>query len=217
MKTLHFITLTLFIILVAIFFAACHKDNTPEHSGSVDQVPNSTGDYWKYSIQSSTGENKGFLEVRIIKKGTLTDGRTVTTWIYSYPQLIDTVYKVLNGNSFEEYRIFPKTTEYNYPVMRYIFPLVTGMKWAVNSSLASDSVKVVSDKTVTVPVGTYDHTMQLDLAGSHMIGNYWNNSKYWFTPNIGIIRMEYSVFNLGPDERNGIYELVDFSFKIHTR
>lgn len=213
MKTLPIKLLAGFVILISIFLTSCHKNDGPHSSGSSDQVPNSTGDYWKYSIQSSTGENKGYLEVRIIKTGSLADGRSVTTWVYSYPSFTDTIYKVLSNNTLEEYSIFPDITTDNFPVMRYIFPLETGMKWAINTTLASDSVEVVADTTIKVPAGSFNHSMKLDFTGSRFIGNYWNNSQYWVTSHIGIVRMNYVIYNLGPDQHNGIYELVEYRLK----
>ena len=206
-------TLASLLLILSIFFASCSKDDSPKNTGSADQVPNSSGDYWKYSVKSSTGESKGFLEVRIVKNGTLADGRPVTTWIYSFPTFTDTVYKIPSATSLEEYKVFPSTPGDSFPDMRYIFPLKTGMQWAINSTQATDSVKVSAESTITVPAGSFDQSMQLDLIGTHLIGNYQNNSKFWFTPHIGIIRMEYSILNLGPDQRNGIYELMEYRLK----
>ena len=203
----------LILFLVSVFMVSCRKEEVPENTMSADQVPNSPGDYWKYSIKSFTGEKKGFLEVRIIKKDTLPDGRPVTTWIYSYPEFTDTIYKVRSDTSFEEYTIFPTTTGDSNPVMRYIFPLEPGMKWAINSTQYTDSVKVMSETTVTVPAGLFDHSMELGFIATHHIGNYWNSSLYWFTPHIGISRMEYAVYSLGFDEHYGIYELLEYRLK----
>jgi len=213
MKPLPLTIFASLTILLSVTFASCHKDEDKKNTASAELVPNSPGCYWKYSIKSAAAENNGFLEVRIIKKATLTDGRPVTTWVYSYPQFTDTIYKVSNATSLEEYLVYPDKPGDSYPVMRYVFPLETGMKWAVNSTLATDSVKVVNDTTIGVAAGSFAHSIQLDIVGSHNIGNYLNNSQYWFTSNIGIVRLEYNVFNLGPDKRNGIYELVEYRLK----
>ena len=201
------------LILFTMLFASCKKDKSSENTGSSTQVPNSPGDYWKYSIKSFTGEQKGVLEVSIINKKILSNGRVVTTWIYSYPEFTDTVYKVLTGSSLLEYRKFPEITEINYPFMRYDFPLDPGRKWAINSPPYTDSVRVLKDTTINVPAGSFDNTAKLDFIGSHYIGNYYNRSLYWFTPNVGITRMNYAVFNLGFDKYYGIYELLEYRLK----
>jgi hypothetical protein len=208
-------TIISFLILLTISVCSCKKDkdNVREIFYSSDQVPNSTGDYWKYNVKSLTGEQIGYLEVRIIKKVVLPDGRQVTTWIYSYPSFTDTVYKVLSDTTLEEFSEFPVLKGDNYPDMLYKFPMVPGMKWAINRTLVSDSVRVASDTVVTVPVGTFEHSMRLDFISTHVIINYLNSSRFWVTPHVGNTRMEYKVYNLGPDRHNGIYELVDFELR----
>lgn len=206
--------LTWFSIFVLFVIVSCSKDEVPENIISSEQVPNSIGDYWKYSIHSFTGEPNGFLEVRVIKEQILPDGRIATSYAYSYPEFTDTIYKVFNRNTLEEYRWFPKRSDEFYAVMRYIFPLKAGMKWAISPSAYSDSVVVVAaDTNVTVPAGSFDHTVQLDFIATHFIGNYWNNSHYWFSPGVGIVRMEHAVYSMGYDEYYGIYELVEFRLK----
>ncbi len=200
-----------FLILCSAVFVSCSKDETLPNTISSKQVPDSAGDYWKYSIQSANGEQQGFLEVRIIKRDSLPDGRPVSTWIYSYPQFTDTVYKVLTDTSLEEYAVFPGTTTYNSPNMRYVFPLETGNKWAISPSIFADSVEVASEVTIQTPAGQFEHAFQLNMIGTRHIGNYWNNSQYWVTPYIGITRMVYIVYNLGPDIHNGTYDLVEYS------
>lgn len=204
-------TFSYLIIFLSVIITSCNKDKTPENTLSAAEVPNSVGDYWKYNIKSSTGEQKGFLEVRVIKKGTLPDGRPVSTWVYSYPNFTDTIYKISSDTSLEEYTVFPATAGNNYPLMRYVFPLKPGMKWII--APFADSINVVSEITVMVPAGSFAHSMQLNFIATRHIGNYWNNSRYWFSPHIGIIRMENVVYNLGPDKHNGIYELVEYKLK----
>ena len=206
-------TFSYLIIFLSVMIASCGKDKTPENTLSAAEVPNSVGDYWKYNIKSSTGEQKGFLEVRVIKKGTLPDGRPVSTWVYLYPNFTDTIYKISSDTSLEEYTVFPATSGNNYPVMRYVFPAIPGMKWAISSAPPTDSVEVITDTTIIVPAGTMAHSLQLNIIGAGNIGNYWNNSRYWFTPHIGIARMENALFNLGPDKHNGIYELLEYRLK----
>lgn len=201
------------LILCSVFMISCHKDLLPANHISNDQVPDATGDYWKYSIQSFTGEKKGFLKVQVIKKTALPDGREVATWIYSYPDFTDTIYKIWSDSSLEEYTLFPDKINDPYPVMRYVFPLVPGLKWVINPTIFSDSVEVVADTTVNVPAGSFNHSKQLNFIGTHHIGNYWNKSRYWFTPYIGITRMESVVYNLGYDYHYGIYQLVEYQLK----
>lgn len=203
-------TFCAFLILCSVVFVSCSKDEILPNTISSKQVPDSTGDFWKYSIHSANGEQQGFLEVRIIKRSILPDGRPVTTWIYSYPQFTDTVYKVLADTSLEEYAIFPGITSYDFPIMRYVFPLETGNKWAISPSLYTDSVEVASEVTIQTPAGPFGHTFQLNMIGTRHIGNYWNNSQYWVTPYIGITRMVYIVYNLGSDIHNGTYDLVEY-------
>jgi hypothetical protein len=201
-----------FLVVFSVFIASCCKDEVAKDISYTDQVPNSVGDYWKYSIKSSTGEFKGFLEVNITKKNTLSDGRTVTTWIYTYPEFTNTVYKILSDTSLEEFIDFPAANRSDHPAMRYMFPLIPGNKWVIHEF--ADSVKVVSDTTLTVPAGSFDHSFKLNFIASHFIINYWNTSNYWFTPHIGISRMDRWVYNLGVgDFSNGIYELVEYKLK----
>jgi len=206
-------TLLLTSFILALFFLSCRKDESKSNSASSDPIPNLVGDYWKYDIHSSNGDMIGNLEVRIISQHSLPNGRLVTSWVYAYPEFTDTLYKVLSDSSFDEYMYDPAIDGRILPQMRYALPMVVGFKYAVNPELYSDSVSVVSESSVTVPAGTFDHTIEHDFIGTHYIGNYWNNSRYWFTPNIGNTRMEISVFNLGPDIRNGIYELTEYRLK----
>jgi hypothetical protein len=97
--------------------------------------------------------------------------------------------------------------------MRYVFPLDPGRKWAINQPPYTDSVRVLKDTTINVPAGSFDNTAKLGFIGSHYIGNYYNRSLYWFTPNVGITRMDYAVFNLGYDKYYGIYELLEYRLK----
>jgi hypothetical protein len=173
--------------------------------------PNSTGDYWEYKIQSFEGEQLGFLEVRVIEESVMPNGDSVAMWIYSYPEFTDTVYKLSVGNTIEEYMKY--SLEDSYRRMRYVFPIQTGMKWAISTSPYTDSVNVVSETTMTVPAGSFDHSLQLDFIPTHNIGNYFNHSHYWFTLNVGITRMEYAVYSLGFDHYYGIYDLVEFRLK----
>jgi hypothetical protein len=208
MKTSAFL-----LILLTMLFVSCRKDKSSENTGTSDQFPNSPGDYWKYSIKSLTGEQKGVLEVSIINKKILSNGKVVTTWIYSYPEFTDTVYKVMTNSSLTEYHKFPEITEDNYPFMRYDFPLDPGRKWAIYPSPYTDSVRVLKDTTINVPAGSFDNTAKLDFISTHSIVNYNNASLYWFTPYVGITRMKYAVYNLGFDEYSGIYELQEYRLK----
>jgi len=202
--------LSIFILVVIV---SCSKDNVPENTISSDQVPNSIGDYWKYSIHSFNGDPRGFLEVRVIKKLILPDGRSATSYTYSYPEFTDTIYKVFNGEILEEYKRYPGTTDKLYTVMRYIFPMEKGMKWAITPSIYSDSVVVVADTAITVPAGSFEHVAQLGFVPTHLVGNYWNQSHYWFSPHVGIVRMEHAVYNMGYDEYYGVYDLMEFRLK----
>jgi hypothetical protein len=202
----------LFLILVLIIGCSKDKDNNP-NSSSFDNIPNSVGDYWKYHILSSNGESLGYLDVQIISRTLLPNGNPLTTWVYAYPSFTDTIYKVLSDTSFDEYASYPVSNERTIQVMRYELPMNVGNKYAINPSVYADSVKVVSDSILTVPAGSFDHSLKHDFIGTHYIGNYWNNSVYWFTPTIGNTKFLISVFNLGPDKHNGIYELVEYRLK----
>jgi len=208
MKILAWLAVFLLAVLVS-----CTKDEVPGNTFSDTVSPNSVGDYWKYSIHSFTGEKKGFLEVNVIRKVSLPDGRSVATWIYSYPDFTDTVYKILSDTSLEEYRSFPITPGIPEPSMRYVFPMDPGNKWAISPSQYSDSVVVKADTTISVPAGLFVHSKRLDFIPTHFIGNYWNSSHFWITANVGIIRMEYAVYSMGYDEHYGVYELLEFRLK----
>jgi hypothetical protein len=201
-------TLAKILVLIVVLTTSCRKDKVSEDNGSADQIPNSSGDYWKYKIQTLDGEQNGFLEVKIIRKSILPDGRCLTTWIYSYPEFTDTVYKVLSDTTFEEYNSYPFTSEEIFPSMRYVFPLEPEMKWLI--SPYADSVEVMKDTTLNLAAGSFDHTLQMNLIRARFIGNYFNHTQYWFTPHVGITRFKYNVFILGPDKHNGIYELFEY-------
>lgn len=203
----------LFITLLSVLLVACNKDEYAENAKSSNEFPDSPGDYWKYGIYSLTGRSEGILMVRVISKSVLPFGQSVSTWVYTYPGFTDTVYMLTDGSNIEEYNHFPGLTENNVPIMRYNFPLETGKKWAISNSLSSDSVLVNSETSVSVPAGSFSDSWQLDFIGTRYIGNYRNNSLYWFTPNIGITRMLFSVISLSADKRNGTYELLEYHLK----
>jgi hypothetical protein len=205
------VKLMLISLSIFILIGSCKKDDGKAiNQPSSFNIPNTVGDYWKYSMLSATGAQEGILEVRVIAKNMMPNGDSVTTWVYAYPTFTDTVFKVLTDTSFDEYTSDPSLNEDYFRDMRYALPMVVGNQYALFPNLYSDSVKVVSDSVLTVPAGRFEHTIQHDFIGTHYIGNYWNNSQYWFTPNIGETRMEKALFNLGPDEHNGIYELLEY-------
>ena len=73
-----------FLILLLVYIASCLKDDVPGNTISDDQVVNTSGNYWKNSVKSSAEEQKKLPEMMAIKKS-VSDGRPVTNWIYSYP------------------------------------------------------------------------------------------------------------------------------------
>jgi hypothetical protein len=204
--------LTLFVFILSIVLISCRKEQYQPNSASQYPIPNSVGDYWKYSIQTPNGNPAGYLEVGVIAKTTLPNGNPVTTWVYTYPAFTDTIYKVLSDTSFSEYYNNPILND-SYSWMRYQLPIAVGNQYSIDPSIYSDSVIVVSDSLLTVSAGTFKHAIEHDIVGSHYIGNYFNHSRYWFTPNIGNTRMEIVIYNLRPDVHNGIYELVEYRLK----
>jgi hypothetical protein len=206
-------TLAKILVLIVVLTTSCRKDKVSENNGSADQIPNSSGDYWKYNIKSLEGEPKGFLEVKIINK-IIYKGSRITTWLYSYPEFTDTVYKILSDSSFNEYSTYPAIPSESNPFMRYVLPMEPGMKWCIGTTPFSDSIKVVKDTTLYVPAGVFIHSVQLDLIASHYLINYWNGSQYWFTPHLGITRMKIARYTLGlGDQNNGIYELEEYKLR----
>jgi hypothetical protein len=201
------------LFLISVLITSCSKDETPANTGSASVVPNSSGDYWKYTIKSLEGEQKGFLEVKIINEIIYKDSR-ITTWLYTYPEFTDTVYKVLTDSTFNEYSALPTIPAESFPFMRYVLPMIPGMKWSIGTTSISDSINVVKDTTLNVPAGKFGHTVQLDRIASHFLINYWNESQYWVTPHFGVTRMKIAFYTLGVgDKRNGIYELVEYRLK----
>ena len=73
-----------FLILLLVYIASCLKDEVPGNTIPDDQVVNTSGNYWEYSIKSSPEEQKVLLEMMAIKKS-VPDARPLTNRMYSYP------------------------------------------------------------------------------------------------------------------------------------
>ncbi len=207
------ISLSYIAIFLIIFVISCKKDNPTVNQSSSKQFPNQTGNYWKYSYLSPDSTESGILEVNIIGDQVFPDGNMAKVWVYRYPFITDTVYKIATASEVKEYNRLPATTDEMSPSMRYFFPMQSGDQWDIAPGQYSDSVEVVSQLILTVPAGSFDTTFLLKMIGTHEIGNYWNKNQYWFTPHIGITRQHLNLFNLGPDAHNGTYELLEYRLK----
>ena len=209
MKT--FCSLLLPILLLSII--SCRKEKEVINTRGTESYPHQTGNYWKYSFSSSSGIPDGTLEVSIAGERSFPGNKTATVWVYRYPSFTDTVYKIVTDQSVDEYSFVPLPTDTLSAEMRYEFPMQAGNKWATGTSRFSDTVSVISLSSLRVPAATFDTTYLVKMSGTHYIGNYWNNSQYWFTPYVGISKMQIAIFNLGPDERNGTYELLEYRLR----
>ncbi len=206
-------SLTIFLLVLLLGNGSCRKEKEVLNTIGSEVYPYQTGNYWKYSFTSSTGSPGGTLEVTVAGDCSFPGGKTARIWIYRYPGFTDSIYKIVTDHFVDEFSFIPSPSDIPYAQLRFEFPMLVGNGWATNPNHFSDSASVVSLAPLTVPAATFDTAYQVNMSGSHYIGNYWNNSKYWFTPKVGIARMEISIFSLGPDEHNGTYELLEYRLR----
>ena len=79
-------------------------------------------------------------------------------------------------------------------------------------SLPGDTTKVLANSTLTVPAGTFENTFELSKKRNYVV-NAWTNNQIWFTPTVGMTKLNQGEFNLGPVIGNGIWQLANYSLK----
>ena len=202
MKKISIAFLTIFIV-----FTSCRKHNLIVTSAA---FPNEIGNHWRYEYNSTPAS---FIDVDIVGSRLLPDGQLANTWVYKYAGYTDTNY-VVSDEFLARIYVNPCWTcpsPMLFEKMRYIFPLHVGNIWYTGFP-SGDTTKVLANSTLTVPAGTFENTFELSKKRNYVV-NAWTNNQIWFTPTVGMTKLNQGEFNLGPVIGNGIWQLANYSLK----
>lgn len=190
---------------------SCKKDN-PGLVFSSKTFPNDIGDHWRYKY-TYNGQNNSYIDVDIINQKTLPNGQSALVWVYKILSNTDTVLVTSNNDSTIIYENFCSTCPNPtlYVRMKYFFPLQTGNIW-FGDFIWGDTTKVLNNNSLTVPAGTYTNTFELSKKIGYVVNSVTKN-EIWFTPNVGLTKLNQYELNLGPVLGNGLWELDNYLVK----
>ena len=204
------VNLLLCVLLLSIL--SCRKSNT---SGPSSTFPNTIGDHWRYNYTPTPTfpPTPGYIDVDIVGEGVLPDGELAKIWAYKILSYTDTTYVVADE---QVVKIFDKpcpgcTLYMPYERMRYQLPLQTGNFWYTNARFG-DTTRVLAEYAVTVPAGSFENTFEL-LKKQNYVTNSWENNQVWFSPTIGLVKLNQVEWSIGPLLGNGLWELESYSLK----
>ena len=134
-------------------------------------------------------------------------------WVYKILSNTDTVIVTSNNDSVTVYENYCSTCPNStlYTRMKYFLPLQTGIIWFSNF-IWGDTTKVLNNNSLTVPAGTFTNTFELSKKIGYVVNTKTNN-EIWFTPNVGLTKLNQNEYNLGPVLGNGLWELDSYNVK----
>jgi hypothetical protein len=200
--------------LVMVICSSCKKDNQIIQI-QTQNFPNQVGDSWTYRLTSNN--NIDTIKVEIVGQGFLPDGTSAKIWKYTfqYPfqTQIDTLLVTYINNDVRMYSSFCWTCPNSPPFesLHYSFPLSIGKLWVSNVAY-HDTTKVLSQESVSVPVGTFKDVFRISHRNGFIV-NSWTYDTIYFYAQIGLVKQNQNEYNLGPVIGNGIWELI--SYKVY--
>lgn len=202
-----------FFLLVLI--TSCTK---APNTFSNQTFPNKVGNQWVYRYKDGYTNGDQYIYVDIVGITTL-QGQTATIWTSTLQDalnrkyLIDSSYVVVDNNKAVFYTppCLICTPQPLYEKRRYVFPLQIGNVW-FSDKFFGDTTKVLNEKSLTVPAGTFENTFQLSKTIGYVTNSFTRDS-IWLTPNIGMTKYYQDEYSLGPIPGNGTWELTNYILK----
>jgi hypothetical protein len=201
------------LVTVSSFILWTCKDSTiaplPE---TVNGFPLTVGSKWTYAvhdsvaIRDSVSVNSDTVEVTIDKKILTSSARTAYLWRYQFKMRDDTLYVVHSGDTV----LFYPSSDFQYPLIMFIFPLQVGHAWRQPNL---GTFHVVAKESVSAPAGTFANSYrvyQQPITPHHVDGEI----TYWLVPEMGIVRKQeqwLDTFNL--ERKNTTWKLMSYSFR----
>lgn len=201
----NFLLMLTIILLTTFLLASCHKD-TIKTDTQAEYFPNKVGDYWEYEVYDSS-EARGIpysnyprnytVKINITGITKLVDGNDATVWEYEYPWGKELNYIRISGDTIKIYDTVYSTTirDLEFPREIYILPFQNNQTWN-GKLLRVDNYSVSTVSSITTNWDTFTDCF---LIFHHYEGpNIEYNDKYWFKPNIGLLKKYKHQYNLGP-------------------
>ena len=194
------------ILLSALLISSCHKDTLKPNAQASEYFPNKVGDSWEYDVYDSS-EVRGIpysnyprnytVKINISGITKLVDGNDATIWEYNYPWGKELNYIRISGDTIKIYDTVYSTTIRNlqFPREIYIVPFQNNQTW--NGKLLQ--IDNYSVSTVSSITNNWNKFTDCFLISHHYVGpNIEYNDKYWFKPNIGLLKKYINQYNLAP-------------------
>lgn len=187
------------LLLIGVLFS-CKKDTIPNKVAS-EYFPNKVGNYWEYEVDDSTSNypevKKYYVKVRIqgIKK--LVDGIDAYIWEYEYPWGKDTNYLRIVGDTIKIFDVVYSRTirDLQFPRSIFVIPFKDEQRWD-GKLLAIDSSHVTFQYKIETSSQTFMNGFKIYR---HYLGpNLEYNDSYYFIPTIGMVKIYFDHYNLGP-------------------
>lgn len=189
------------IFLIGILLSSCHKDTIKPNVKASEYFPNTIGDYWEYDVYDSTSNypevKKYAVRVRIqgIKK--LIDGIDAYIWQYEYPWGNDTNYLRIIDDTIKIFDLVYSRTirDLQFPRNIFLIPFQDEQRWN-GKLLAIDSSHVVFQSAISTLSESFTNGFKIYR---HYLGpNLEYNDSYYFVPQIGMVKIYYDHYSLGP-------------------
>lgn len=202
-----------------MLMVSCTKENNQPQNTSSNQVfPNGVGNHWVYKYEDGNSNGERYIYVDIVGVTTI-QVESATIWTSTLQDasntkyLIDSSYVVVNDEKAVFYAppCLTCTPQPLYEKRRYVFPLQVGNFWFTDKFFG-DTTKVLNEKSLTVPAGTFQNTFQLSKTVGYVTNSFTRDS-IWLTPNIGMTKYYQDEYSLGPFPGNGTWELITYNLK----
>ncbi len=185
------------LLLVGFLLSTCHKDTTRPNKEAAEYFPNKVGNYWEYEVYDSTSVKKYVVSISISSKQKLIDNGDAFLWEYRYPWGNDTNYFRIVGDTVKVYDKFRIETinGLQFPLKIFIIPFQEEQRWN-GKLLGIDSSHVTLQSSITTSFGTF--TNGFNIYHHYQGPNIDYNENYYFIPKVGMVKIFYSHYDLGP-------------------
>lgn len=195
------ISMTLFSTVLFLLLSSCTKDTSKPNKEATEYFPNKVGNYWEYEVYDSTSSypdvKKYTVKVSISGVKKLLDDIDAYIWQYEYPWGNDTNYVRIVGDTIKIFdRIYSRTIrDLQFPRNIFLIPFHDGQRWD-GKLLAIDSSHVVFQPAISSPSESFTNGFKIYR---HYLGpNLEYNDSYYFIPKIGMVKIYYDHYDLGP-------------------
>lgn len=208
-----------FTFFILVLITSCTKESNQTPNTSSNQIfPNEVGNHWVYKYDDGNSNSEQYIYVDIVGITTF-QGQSATIWTSTLQDasnskyLLDSSYVVVDNDTAVFYAppCLTCTPQPVYEKRRYVFPLQVGNFWFTDKFFG-DTTKVLNEKSLTVPAGTFKNTFQLSKTIGYVTNSFTKDS-IWLTPNIGMTKYYQNEYSLGPIPGNGTWELTTYNLK----